>query len=423
MPNVLFILKEPKSTNETLVYLYFIYRNRKLKYSTGQTINPKLWNFKTHRVRENRSFPEYPEFNAYLNKLETETQNFYRQSFVNGVLPTINDIREYLNKNVTFRAKLEPQPEKVTLFSFFETALNEKKQTLTHGTTKTHLSTLNHLKGYAKDRNITLDFDGITLEFFHDFVKYLYAPPRELGANYAAKNIQILKQYLLEATERGHNANRTFQNRKFKIEKQNVHDIHLSEKELQRIFDFDLSDKPTGFSTVRDLFLIGCYTGLRFSDWAKVRKDQIQTSNGNKIIRITPQKTKESVTIPLHPVVMAILDKYVDILPKPLTNQKTNQYIKDIAQWVGIDSNVVLGSNKAGKPIDIEAPKYQFIGTHTARRSFATNAYLKGVDVLVIRSITGHTTEREFLKYIKISSDTKANLMAKTDFFKNAKTE
>jgi integrase len=423
MANIIFLLKEPKATGETLIYLFFTYQNNRFKYSTGVKVDTKFWNAKLQRIRENRAFPQYPEINNFLNLLEAETLNFYRQSLTNGQLPKPDEIRDYLNRTVTHRAKIEPvppiaeTPPPMTLFEFIEQYINERKN-LTYGTTKTYLSTFNHLKKYDKERGKNIDFQDITIEWFYDFQDYLYAPPRGHGVNYASKVVQIIRQFLSDATERGHNENRAFESKRFTIKKQPVFDIALSKSDIKTLYDLDLSDKPTGFRTVRDLFVIGCLTGLRFSDWAKVRQDQIFSANGSDFIRVTTEKTKEVVSIPITPIVQNILNQYGGVLPKPLTNQKTNVYIKDIAEIAGFTDTIVYTTSKAGQRVDLELPKFKMIGSHTARRSFATNAFLDGLEPLFIMAITGHKTEKEFLKYVKISQAERAVLMAKHAAFK-----
>jgi len=420
MPNVTFLLKEPKAKGKTIIYLFFRYYKKCFKYSTSQHIDVKYWNAEKQRARENRSFAEFPEFNAYLDKLETETQNYFRKCFTGGFIPETEDIRKHLDRFVTFRTQLEPKEKKLTFFEFFQIAINEKSVRLKPNTLKAQNSTLTNLKIYAADRRINLDFENITNEFFYDFMAFMYAPPRSFSVNYASKIIEVLKQNLSDATERGHNMNLAFQSKKFSIPKEKVHGVYLTELEIQKIFNLDLSEKPIGYATVRDLFLVGCYTGLRFSDWSKVRRDQVKfNKNGAPIITVTTEKTKQTVSIPLHPIVEKILNKYAEKLPTSLQNQKTNKYLKEIAELAEINTIEILPSSKGGKRVDVEAPKFAFIGTHTARRSFATNAHLFGMETLDIMSITGHTTEREFLKYIKLSKEEKTSKAAQSDFFKN----
>jgi integrase len=167
---------------------------------------------------------------------------------------------------------------------------------------------------------------------------------------------------------------------------------------------------------VRDLFIIGCYTGLRFSD-LKQLKDENLTDNRTRI-RIRTEKTGELVIIPLHPFVKAILRKHNGIPPEALTNQKMNDYLKEIGEWAGIDETVVLHFTKGGQRVTETYKKYQLITTHTARRSFATNAYLQDVPTISIMKITGHRTEKSFMKYIKISQEDNANKLINHPFFK-----
>lgn len=416
MPNVNFLLKEPNSDKQTLIYLFFVYHKNRFKYSTGLKIYPKQWNSITQRAKQTRAFPEHPEFNQHLDELMTYTKRFYLDCINKKFMPKPDDLRHYLNHNLTLRG-LTPKEEKPSLVKFIEQYINEKS-TIAYNTKKTLVSTFNLLKAYAKDRNRVVDFDDINFDFLSDFEKFLYEKPREYSANTANKRLSNLKQFLNAATDRGFNLNLTYKNPKFTIKKVEVNDIYLTESEVKAIYDLDLTDKPKGYQVVRDLFIIGCCTGLRFSDWHKVRQDQIQTTNGIEVIRVITEKTGTPIACPLHRYVKEILTRHGDKLPKPLTNQKTNLYLKELGSMARINQNIILPSNKAGKRVDTEQPKYDHIGSHTARRTFATNAYLAGIDSLLIMSITGHSTDREFLKYIKISPEYKAVLMADNSFFK-----
>ena len=415
MPNVRFLLKEPKSDKETLIYLFFAYHNLLFKYSTGLRISTKNWDVKKQRAKQTRAFAEHPEFNQVLDNLATATTRFYNECVIKKRLPLTDDIRQHLDLTETLRSKdLTVKP---TLFMFIEQYINEQ-QSQTYGTKKTWVSCFNHLKEYAKIKKKALNFDNVDLDFRYDFEAFLYDKPREHSKNYAAKMLTILKQFLNAATERDYNQNLAFKSSRFTIKKEKVHDIYLSESEVKAMYDLDLSNKPKGYETVKDLFIIGCVTGLRFGDWHRVRKDQIQTIDGKDVLKIVTEKTGATVAFPLHRYIIEILDKYENTLPKPLTNQKTNEYLKEIGEWAGITQNTVMPTNKAGKRIDTEMSKFLHIGTHTARRSFATNAYLSKIDTISIMSITGHTTDREFLKYIKITAEQKAVKIADNAFFK-----
>lgn len=86
-----------------------------------------------------------------------------------------------------------------------------------------------------------------------------------------------------------------------------------------------------------------------------------------------------------------------------MTDQKMNQKLKIIGELAGITNKISITRTKAGIKTKIAIPKFKLVHTHTCRKSFATNAFLAGVPTLAIMKITGHTTENQFLKYVKIS--------------------
>lgn len=105
--------------------------------------------------------------------------------------------------------------------------------------------------------------------------------------------------------------------------------------------------------------------------------------------------TKEPVTIPIKPIVAYIFDKYREngsILPKPLSNQKMNKYLKELGEFAQINEEVITYKSIGGKRQEEKKLKYEMISTHTARRSFATNAFKSGVPSISIMRITGHKT-------------------------------
>ena len=127
---------------------------------------------------------------------------------------------------------------------------------------------------------------------------------------------------------------------------------------------------------------------------------------------IHTQKTDTTVIIPIHPMVKRILNKYNGELPKSVDKSKTLKHIRKCAELAGITEGVSLSRVKGGQSIIRTGAKFQFLMNHTARRSFATNMYLKGVPTLSIMAITGHTTETNFLKYIKVDKEQHAKIVA-----------
>ena len=138
--------------------------------------------------------------------------------------------------------------------------------------------------------------------------------------------------------------------------------------------------------------MIGCYTGLRFSDYSILKPQNINDG----FIKIKQVKTGSPIVIPVHSVVKKILEKHNGKLPKSISNEKTNEYLKEI---------VSKEITKGGSQITQMREKWKLVQSHTARRSFATNEYNAGTPPLVIMAITGHKTEKSFLKYIRVTPD------------------
>ncbi len=217
-----------------------------------------------------------------------------------------------------------------------------------------------------------------------------------------------------EALERGISTNLNHKHRKFKTLDEETESIYLTTNEIDRLYQLQLSDNNR-LENVRDLFVIGCYTGLRFSDLSRLTDNHI-IDNGTKL-KIQTEKTGDIVIIPLHKYIREIMSRYNGGMPRVISNQKMNQYLKELGVLAKIDDKVIIHYTKGGKRTSETTNKYNLITVHTARRSFATNAYLNDIPTISIMKITGHRTEKAFLKYIKISQEDNANKLLNHPFF------
>jgi len=162
----------------------------------------------------------------------------------------------------------------------------------------------------------------------------------------------------------------------------------------------------------RAKFIIGAYTGLRVSDFNNLNDVNI----GGRYLTITAKKTGQKIITPINSRARELIDT-VDVFA-PLSDQFINRAIKEIARAAGIVEPVEVVKYIAGRRVHNVFEKWELISSHTARRSFATNAYKAGVPTIAIMKITGHTTEKSFLRYIKISKEENAELMAEHPFFR-----
>lgn len=413
MLNINYNLRDPKASKETPINIVLRYKELKLVYPSGMKINPIFWNKEEQKARQTTKFSNFPEFNKRLETIATTINKVY-DKYLNeneNEIPSIEIFKRILD------IKLERVVEtKYTFFTFFQKYIDNLKfktnpntgKLISKNTIGCYQNTLNILIEFQKVVNRKIVFENIDMDFYYNLIEYL-TKNRKQATNTIGKVIKNLKVILNDATEIGLNTNLTFKSKHFKSISEKSFSIYLNEKELTEIHNLDLSQNKK-LEVVRDLFLIGCYTGLRYSDYSNIKTKNIDIENN--LLEIQPQKTDTIVLIPLHNVVKTILCKYNYVLPKSISNQKTNEYLKEIgikAELLNV--KVTKKITKGGLPIEHNMFKYELLCSHAARRSFSTNLYLSGFPSISIMKITGHTTEKSFMKYIKITPNENAKLL------------
>lgn len=187
--------------------------------------------------------------------------------------------------------------------------------------------------------------------------------------------------------------------------------------EITRIYYYKFlrQDKRKAKERIRDLFVVGCLTALRYSDYSTLTRENFQ---GNYIVKRT-KKTNVDVKIPIHDYVKEIFDKYSGCIPNGLCIQYFNKYLKVIMKEVGLNDLITYSYTIGGKLITVTREKWELISSHTARRSAATNMYLTGrMKTLEIMRLTGHRSEQNFFRYIRLTSDHTAQSIAGDMFFR-----
>ena len=157
----------------------------------------------------------------------------------------------------------------------------------------------------------------------------------------------------------------------------------------------------------KNMFLIQLHTGLRYSDVCMLNDGNV--SLAEQQIRLHMQKTSEPIAIPIHPRILHIFEQ--GEFCHPISNAKYNQYLKELGRLAGIDTIVEIKRVKGGRRILIREPKWHFITTHTARRTFCSLLFQKGVDSALIRAFSGHSTESAFQRYICLTNEQKSEML------------
>jgi integrase len=257
-------------------------------------------------------------------------------------------------------------------------------------------------------------FAEVDADFVAGFTAYLTA--QGYAANSVVKYGKTLREFLKRAKEHkelGKEVNPEVFHRRLTLKEEPSEQVYLNADELAAFYRVDLSAHPR-LERARDLFIVGSWTGLRFGDLSRIQPEHIEGGR----LRVRTSKTGKEVTIPLHPCIPAIMAKYGGRVPSGISNQKQNGYIKEAAAMVPeLQVKTMEGRTKGGIRREVARAKWERITTHTARRSFASNCYRDGIPARTIMAVTGHRTEQAFMRYIRLTNDEHADIMAKSSLF------
>lgn len=416
MASLKFYLKRPKDKQPTAIFFLLNYgafrmvngrkRYLPLKYYTSEKILPKYWNSKEGKVRDSGIYREAPEFNSRLLYIKTQALELLRKLQNDGVAITNDLLKEELD--VILRKDRDQTEKGLGLFQFIERFIETSDRA--EGTKKSYRRVFKDLQEFQEAHKKSLSFEDIDLDFHTDFINFLNK--KNYMPNTIGTRIKVLKTFMNEAYERNLHSNLDFKKKLFNKPVEETISIYLNVEELSKLHSLDLS-KSKRLESVRDWFLIASYTGLRYSDLRRLTKNNFSDTS----IEIKTQKTDTNVVIPLTPMVRLLLNKYDYDLPKLASNQKFNEYIKEVCKLAEIDELVRQEQMSRGLRTIEYVPKYTLVTMHTARRSFATNAFISGVPAMRIMMITGHKTEKSFMKYIKISEKENAEQLKMHPFF------
>ena len=392
-----YIDKERK--NGSLILVTFTFNHERLRFSTGLNVPKKAWDDKDQKAKP---LKEFAETNKHLRDVNSFLLNIYDELFVKGVKISKEDVK---SKSLEIREayqvfagrKKVAISNKTSLIEFIPIFQERYKNKISTNHLRHFNGLKNHLETFQKKTGTIVDFDSISKDFYITFTDYLKA--ENLKPNTIGSHIKRIKRLMNEANEDKLTTNQEHRAIGFKVLKEDADTIYLTEDDITALYNLKIDDSR--MRKIRDLFVLNCHTGLRHSDWPKVTLENIHE---NKLYLKT-QKTNEPVIIPVHPIILEIINRYGDAYNIP-TNQEANRVLR----WVG---EYAVAKKITNGNLD----KWLQIRTHTARRSFATNAYISGVPMLSIMQITGHRTTQSFLRYIRITKLENAMKLKDHPFF------
>lgn len=421
--NIIFTLESRKKdgvliTENVPIRMRVNFASKRIEFTTGYRIDSAKWDADKQRVKNgcsNKLKQSASEINASLLEYYTEIQSIFKRFEVEDVMPTPKQIKEAFNALHKPMSE-EPKPKKEALpcdfFQVFDDFVEDcgRQNDWTNSTYEKFAAVKNHLMNFR---------EGLTFEFFderglNDYISYL-RDVKEMRNTTIGKQLSFLKWFLRWAFKKGVHQNNAYDSYKPKFKSTQKKIIFLTWDELNRLREFKIPSNKQALERVRDVFLFQCFTGLRYSDVFNLRRSDIKDDH----IEVTTVKTSDSLIIELNNHSKAILDKYKDVafeddkvLPV-ITNQKMNDYLKELAEMAGIDEPVRQTYYKGNERIDEVTPKYALLGTHAGRRTFICNALALGIPPQVVMKWTGHSDYKAMKPYIDIADDIKANAMSK----------
>lgn len=407
--NYTFKLKQPNGTKESLIYFrsFFNNENKNFIYSTGEKIKPSEWDFEGRQPNDLNGRTKKAEIHRSV-KMQLDRYS----SFFTEIVNRYKNINEELTVDI-LKQRFDEKFKKITVksdfFRIYQEFLDEKENdytgnSISNSTLKRYKCNKNLLEDFESNCKVKISLGKFDDKLYNKFLKYCIEEKKH-SANTLHRNVGLLKTFLLWALNKKYTYNNNFITFK-KPAKFTTDEIALNYEQVELIYNYDFSDNKR-LERVRDLFVFGCTTGMRFGNYSTISRSDV---DGN-FIRVIDLKSKsKNLAIPLNSISKSILEKYDYNLPN-ITNQKMNEYIKEVFKKLEFTDEIKKTMKYGDELVDQKAEFWTRISSHTARRSFITIMKNKRVPDKVIMSYTGHTSLEVFNAYYRPSEDDKINYM------------
>ena len=334
---------------------------------------------------------------SLITKMQTIVKDYVLKT---GDEPSVEYVRNKMK---------EKQLGKANVFADnIELFLEEKKDKIKKQSLKDFKSFQHSIMDFEKAKNKTLTFDDVNIKFINEYCEFLADPKRRkdaitrggLNDNTISKRVDVLKAYMkfIEENELYEFPLKVHNHKP--VHKYPIKIVHLDLNELRELMNLELTGK---YKVVRDIFIFGAMTSLRYSDVVSLTDDDIQEEDGEyRMVKVAikSRQGKEQYVQTLNDTAVKIWNDYDHNLNR-YSNQKFNLYLKELCRDSGkFDTLITVPSFRNGVKVVEKVPKWSLISSHTGRRSFITNMISKGVTVKELMSATSHTKIDTLVKYI-----------------------
>ena len=392
-------LKDHSCLNLRLLYR-FNDKDYVIASKTNLEVSKDYWKNKHKvKVKDISIINKQIEINSELNKITNHILKSFNQS---GASDLLN--KQWLDKQLDSYYNKSKQTKTIPkdLVRFIEYYVEQRSREVKPASIKKFNVVKHKLQRLEKHIGRSIFISEINEDFKKLFVSYCRS--ENYSQNTMQRELNIIKMFCKYAKYKGLGVHVEYEN--LKLSKEKTENIYLSFEEIDQIEAAKI-DKPYLINT-RDWLMISCFTGQRISDFMRFNKEMIRIEDGKTLLEFDQQKTGKTMTIPLHSKVMLILEKYNGDFPKRISDQKYNDYLKEVCKIAKLHQKV-----KGKKQINISKdplerkvrrvegmyPKYELVTSHIGRRSFATNHYGK-IPTSYLIYVTGHSSEEMFLNYI-----------------------
>lgn len=386
--------------------------NQRVLIDTQLAIPPECWSRKSGKVQNNLplAFGNADDLNESLHRMLRIAEDILTFCLKNTRENPLSFLKKTFTPDldVSMLDKCKDFNGNLDVYFQFDDYIESKKRRIAASTVHIYMEVKRYLQAFEKFRGRKITFKSFDVDFYHDFVdfmtfdyesyRYTRTGLKGLKRNTMGKAIKHLRLFLKDRIRR--KIIPPIDLTEYKVFEEMADATYLTNYEIETIHKLDLSLNPK-LETARDLLVLGCLTGLRFSDFSSIKPEDVR--NGK--LHIKQQKSDHWVVIPLRPVAHDILiSKFKGQIPRT-TNPEFNEDIKKVCQVAGIDETIKFSYKKGNRDIEEIKPKYKWVTSHSCRRSFCTNEFLAGTPVELIMKISGHRSLKDFYRYIKVTPD------------------